>query len=138
MKTNNYFCIPNGDQFFDKGKMIIFKEFTFDSAHALPNVPDEHKCKRVHGHTYRLKVFIEGKLDPKLAWVMDFAVIKEVIKPVIDVIDHRYLNDIEGLENPTCEVISIWIWDRIISKIPGLKRLELNETPTSGVIYEGE
>ena len=117
--------------------MIIFKEFTFDSAHALPYVPDDHKCKRVHGHTYRLKVLIEGDLDPKLAWVMDFALIKDVIKPIIDEVDHRYLNDVEGLENPTCEVLCIWIWDRIISKIPGLKRLELNETPTSGAIYEG-
>ena len=114
--------------------MIIFKEFTFDSAHALPNVPDGHKCKHVHGHTYHLKVFIEGELDTRLGWVMDFAEVKKAIKPVIDIVDHKYLNDIEGLENPTCEIIATWLWDKIKTKISLLKKIELHETPTSGVV----
>ena len=118
--------------------MIIFKKFTFDSAHALPNVPDGHKCKEVHGHTYHLKVVIEGDLDNHLGWVMDFAEVKSVINPIIKSIDHKYLNDIEGLENPTCEIIAKWLWDKIKAGIPMLKRIELDETPTSGVVYVGE
>ena len=117
--------------------MILFKEFTFDSAHSLPHVPDGHKCKEVHGHTYRLVVFIEGELDPHLGWVMDFAEVKGVVKPIIDKIDHKYMNDIEGLENPTCEIIAKWLWDQIKPAIPLLKKIELHETPTSGVVYEG-
>lgn len=117
--------------------MVIFKEFTFDSAHSLPNVPDGHKCKAIHGHTYHLKVFIEGELDAHLGWVMDFAVVKKAIKPVIDKIDHKYMNEIEGLENPTCEMIAKWLWDQIKPEIPKMIRVELHETPTSGVVYEG-
>jgi len=117
--------------------MLIFKKFTFDSAHALPNVPDGHKCKEVHGHTYKLTLFIEGDLIDHLDWVMDFAVVKKTVDPIIDIVDHKYLNDIEGLENPTCEKIAIWLWNKIKVGIPALKRIELNETPTSGVIYEG-
>jgi 6-pyruvoyltetrahydropterin/6-carboxytetrahydropterin synthase len=118
--------------------MIIFKKFTFDSAHSLPNVPDGHKCKNVHGHTYLLTVWVEGELDDTLGWVMDFKDLKEVVEPLIKRIDHKYLNDIEGLENPTCELLLIWIWDTIKKDLPGLKHIELNETPTSGAVYEGK
>ena len=117
--------------------MIIFKKFTFDSAHFLPHVPDDHKCKSVHGHTYHLTISIEGELDEKLGWVMDFADLKKVLDPVINRIDHKFLNEIEGLENPTCEIFAIWIWNELKEDLPGLKRIELNETPNSGAIYEG-
>lgn len=117
--------------------MLIFKEFTFDSAHFLPNVEVGHKCKEMHGHTYRLRVWIEGKPDPVIGWVMDFADLKKIIKPVIEKIDHTVLNNIVGLENPTCEHIAIWIWDNIKPLVPALAKIELHETPTSGVIYEG-
>lgn len=118
--------------------MIIFKKFSFDSAHALPNVPEGHKCKNIHGHTYHLTVFIEGKLDPLLGWVMDFGDLKAIIDPLIKRIDHKYLNELEGLENPTCEIFARWIWHEIVADIPGLKKIELNETPTSGALYEGD
>ena len=118
--------------------MQIFKTFTFDSAHSLPNVPDGHKCKAVHGHTYQLTIFIEGPLVENLEWVMDFAEVKSVVEPIVKILDHKYMNDIEGLENPTCERIAIWIWDKIKVGIPQLVRIELNETPTSGVVYEGK
>jgi len=117
--------------------MIIFKEFTFDSAHSLPNVPEGHKCKAIHGHTYRLKVIIEGDLDPHLGWVMDFSDLKNVVKPVIDQIDHKYMNELKGLENPTCEAIAIWLWNKIKPSLPLLKEIELHETPTSGTVYSG-
>lgn len=117
--------------------MQIFKEFTFDSAHFLPNVPVDHKCKNMHGHTYRLKVYIEGELDKNLGWVIDFTDLKKHINPIINQLDHHTLNDISGLENPTCELIAVWLWDRIKPNIPMLCKIELNETPTSGAIYEG-
>ncbi len=117
--------------------MLIFKEFTFDSAHFLPHVPVDHKCREMHGHTYRLRVWIEGMPDPVIGWVMDFAELKKAIKPVIEEIDHKVLNHVKGMENPTCENIAIWIWDQVKPLIPALARIELNETPTSGVVYEG-
>lgn len=118
--------------------MVIYKKFAFDSAHFLPNVPEGHKCKNMHGHTYSLTVYLEGDLDTELQWVMDFKELKDVVKPVIESIDHQLLNDIAGLENPTAERIVVWIWEQIQPKLPLLSKLELNETPTSGAIYEGK
>ncbi|MBS1530465.1 MAG: 6-carboxytetrahydropterin synthase QueD [Bacteroidetes bacterium] len=118
--------------------MVIYKQFSFDSAHYLPHVPEGHKCRRIHGHTYRLTVFIAGSLQQPEGWVIDFGDVKTVLKPIIDQLDHNLLNDIPGLENPTAENVSIWLWQQIKAKLPGLSRIELKETPTSGVIYEGE
>lgn len=117
--------------------MQIFKTFTFDSAHFLPNVPEGHKCKAIHGHTYRMIVYIEGSLDQEIGWVADFADIKKVIEPIVKMVDHKLLNELPGLENPTCEKIAIWLWNKIKEKIPSLVKIELHETPTSGVIYTG-
>ena len=117
--------------------MEIYKEFSFDSAHFLPNVPDGHKCKGMHGHTYKLKVFIKGRLDPDLGWIMDFKDLKDALMPVIDRLDHKLINDIQGLQNPTAENITVWIWDQIKPSLPLLSRIELYETPTTGVIYSG-
>jgi 6-pyruvoyltetrahydropterin/6-carboxytetrahydropterin synthase len=91
----------------------------------------------MHGHTYRLVVFIKGDLDPHLGWVMDFTEVKKVINPVINQLDHQLLNNIKGLENPTCEMIAIWLWNKIKPEMPLLASIELNETPTSGTVYEG-
>lgn len=117
--------------------MIVFKQFSFDSAHFLPNVPDGRRCKEIHGHTYRMVVHLEGELDNKLGWVMDFSEMKKVIAPIVDSIDHKLLNNTPGLENPTCEIITLWLWNKIKPAIPLLKRIELHETPTSGAVYEG-
>ncbi|MBL7769980.1 MAG: 6-carboxytetrahydropterin synthase QueD [Flavipsychrobacter sp.] len=117
--------------------MLLYKEFTFDSAHFLPNVPEGHKCKEMHGHTYRLRVWVEGPLDPVLGWVMDFADLKKVVKPVVNRLDHKCLNKIDGLENPTCERIAVYIWDQVKPLLPLLAKIELHETPTSGVVYTG-
>lgn len=118
--------------------MLLFKEFTFDSAHFLPYVPEGHKCREMHGHTYRLKVWIEDQLDPRLAWVMDFADLKAIVRTVVDELDHKCLNNVAGLDNPTCERIAVWIWDRLKPLLPRLAKIELHETPTSGVIYDGK
>ena len=117
--------------------MILFKHFNFDSAHFLPNVPDGHKCRTLHGHTYRLTLYFEGELDRDLRWVIDFSDIKSVVNPIIALVDHKLLNDIAGLENPTCEHVAMWLWDKIKVNIPQLCKIKLYETPTSGVVYEG-
>ena len=118
--------------------MEIYKEFSFDSAHFLPNVPEGHKCKQMHGHTYRLRVILSGKTDPHLGWIMDFKELKDAIAPVIDQLDHKLINDIIGLENPTAENITVWIWKQIQPSLPQLSRIELYETPTTGVIFDGK
>ena len=119
-------------------EMDIFKEFTFDSAHYLPNVPDTHKCRRMHGHTYRVRVVVRGPLDPVLGWVYDFADVKKLITTIKNRLDHFTLNDIEGLENPTAENLAIWIWNQLEPDLPGLKELWVLETPESGCVYRGK
>lgn len=89
----------------------------------------------MHGHTYHLTVFIEGDVDPVYGWIIDFNDIKKVLNPIIDRLDHHTLNDIEGLENPTCEVLSEWLYNTIKKEIPLLESIEVYETPTSGAIY---
>ena len=118
--------------------MIIYKQFSFDSAHFLPNVPEGHKCREMHGHTYHLTIFAEGELVEPEGWVLDFTDLKHVVKPIIDQLDHKLLNNISGLENPTSEVLATWLWKQIKPSLPALKHIELKETPTSGVIYEGD
>jgi 6-pyruvoyltetrahydropterin/6-carboxytetrahydropterin synthase len=118
--------------------MEIYKEFSFDSAHFLPYVPEGHKCRNMHGHTYRMRVVIGGKPDPQLGWLMDFKELKDIVSKVIDQLDHKLINDIKGLENPTAENITLWIWKQIHPLLPQLRRLELYETPTTGVIYSGD
>jgi 6-pyruvoyltetrahydropterin/6-carboxytetrahydropterin synthase len=118
--------------------MEIFKKFTFDSAHFLPYVPEEHKCRRMHGHTYIVRLFVTGDLDPQLGWVADFGDVKAVWKPIEDRLDHRTLNDIPGLENPTAENLAIWIWRQVKPLLPKLSKVEVCENPSSGVIYQGE
>lgn len=118
--------------------MEIFKQFTFDSAHFLPNVAPDHKCRAMHGHTYQLVTYFKGELDKELGWVIDFAEVKRVVDPIVNMVDHHLLNDIAGLENPTCEILAIWLWDKIKPEIPSLSKITLNETPTSGVVYKGK
>ncbi len=118
--------------------MEIFKQVTFDSAHYLPNVPIGHKCRGMHGHTYKLVLYLEGELDEQFGWVMDFAEIKNIVDPVVKSIDHRVLNDIQGLENPTCELVAQWIWNKLKPDLTLLSKIELHETPSSGVIYKGQ
>ncbi len=118
--------------------MEIFKEFGFEAAHRLPNVPEGHKCARLHGHSFRVEVHVRGELEPRLGWVMDFADLKAAVKPVIAELDHYYLNEIPGLENPTSEVLARWLWARLIPTLPGLTRIVVRETCTSGCTYQGE
>lgn len=116
----------------------IFREFTFESAHRLPNVPEGHKCSRLHGHSYLAVVHVTGPVGDDTGWVQDFGEIKAAFKPLEDQLDHHYLNEVPGLENPTSEVLAKWIWDRLISELPNLTEVRVRETCTSGCIYRGQ
>ncbi len=118
--------------------MEIWKEFTFEAAHRLPNLPEGHKCRRLHGHSFRVRLCVTGDLDPELGWVVDYGDIKTIFEPTLRQLDHHYLNEIEGLENPTSERIAIWIWERVKPDLPGLSRVEVRETCTAGCSYDGE
>lgn len=118
--------------------MEIYKEFRFEAAHRLPNVPDGHKCARLHGHSWKGVVFVEGDIDPHAGWIVDYGHIKQVFQPIYEQLDHHYLNEIEGLDNPTSEVLAKWIWDRLKPDLPGLSQIVINETCTTGCIYRGD
>ncbi len=119
--------------------MELFKEFTFEAAHRLPGVPPDHRCARLHGHSYRVTVHVSGEVDRESGMVMDFADVKAAFKPIADgYLDHYYLNDVEGLENPTSENLARWIWQRLSPELPQLSMIEVRETCTSGVRYRGE
>jgi 6-pyruvoyltetrahydropterin/6-carboxytetrahydropterin synthase len=115
----------------------IFKEFTFEAAHRLPNVPAGHKCARLHGHSFRVELHVSGEVGDQSGWIMDFADIKAAFKPLLDQLDHNYLNEIEGLENPTSEVLAEWLWSRLHRALPMLSKIIVRETCTSGCIYLG-
>jgi len=115
----------------------IYKEFQFDAAHYLPLVPEDHKCRHMHGHTYRVLITAKGHVNQDRGWVEDFGFLKLAWEPLSRQLDHKILNEVDGLENPTAEHIAIWIWDRLISTIPGLHSVEVKETPSSGAIYRG-
>ncbi|WPB82289.1 6-carboxytetrahydropterin synthase QueD [Archangium violaceum] len=118
--------------------MEIFKEFTFEAAHRLPNVPPGHKCARLHGHSYRVTLHVQGQVGADSGWVMDFADLTEAFKPLHAQLDHYYLNEIEGLSNPTSENLARWIWQRMRPLLPQLSQVMVRETCTSGCIYRGE
>ena len=117
--------------------MEIFKEFIAEAAHRLPHVPAGHKCGRLHGHSFRIRLTVSGEPDPVSGWVQDFSDIKAAFAPIYAQLDHNYLNDIPGLENPTSEVLARWIWDQAKPLLPLLSAVEIFETCTSGCRYTG-
>jgi 6-pyruvoyltetrahydropterin/6-carboxytetrahydropterin synthase len=116
----------------------IFKCITLECAHRLPNVPAGHKCARVHGHSFRVEIRVRGPVDGHLGWVMDFADVKAAFEPLYQQLDHRYLNDVPGLENPTSENLARWIWQRLKPGLPQLAEVVVHETCTSGARYAGD
>ena len=118
--------------------MEIFKRVTFEAAHRLPNVPAGHKCARLHGHSFALTVYVGGAVGERTGWVMDFADVAAALRPIVERLDHYCLNDVEGLENPTSENLARWIWARLKPALPGLTRIVVHETCTSGCEYHGE
>jgi len=109
----------------------------FEAAHLLPRVPEGHKCRRLHGHSYRVEIEVEGEVDPESGWLCDYAEIKQACAPLLEALDHRYLNEVEGLENPTSENLARWIWDRLRDRLP-LSAVCVAETCTSSCTYRGE
>lgn len=118
--------------------MKLYRAFTFDSAHRLPNLPPTHRCSNLHGHTYRAEIHVESELVPGYDWVVDFGDIKAIVEPVVKELDHCYLNEIPGLENPTSENICKWLWSRIHPKLPILTKIVVQESPDSAAIYVGD
>ena len=115
----------------------LVKEFRFESAHRLPNVPAEHKCFRLHGHSFRCEVAVRGEVDPKTGWFIDYAEISEAFEPIRQMLDHNYLNEIDGLENATSENLARWVWERLEGRIRGLHRVTIRETCTARCDYFG-
>ena len=118
--------------------MNIFKIFTLEAAHRLPNVPEGHKCSRLHGHSFRVELHLDGPVDPHTGWVMDFSEVKAIFKPLYEQLDHHYLNDIPGLENPTSENLAILIWNQTKPLLPLLSEVVVHETCTAGSRYSGK
>ena len=117
--------------------MEIFKEFRFEAAHRLPNVPLGHKCSRLHGHSFLVRIYVTGTPAADSGWIMDFGEIGCAFKPILDQLDHHYLNDIEGLDNPTSENLARWIWLRLRPRLPQLSAIAIQETCSSGCLYRG-
>jgi len=114
------------------------RSYRFEAAHFLPKVPPGHKCARMHGHSYQIEISIEGEVDPERGWVMDFAEIDEHVVPLVKKLDHQVLNEIEGLTNPTSELLARWCWQQLAPRLPGLCEVAVSETPTSRCIYRGK
>jgi 6-pyruvoyltetrahydropterin/6-carboxytetrahydropterin synthase len=117
--------------------MEIFKEFTFEAAHRLPAVPPGHKCARLHGHSFRVALHVRGPVDERTGWILDFADIAAAWQPMHAILDHHYLNEVEGLANPTSENLARWIFERVRPTLPLLHRVVVHETCTCGASYEG-
>ncbi|MCZ6873459.1 MAG: 6-carboxytetrahydropterin synthase QueD [bacterium] len=118
--------------------MEIFRRFTIEAAHCLPHAPPGHKCQRLHGHSFQIDIHLRGEVQSEPGWVMDFADIKTAFQPLYDQLDHHYLNEVEGLSNPTSENLAMWIWQRLQPSLPGLCKVVVHETCTSGCVYEGK
>jgi 6-pyruvoyltetrahydropterin/6-carboxytetrahydropterin synthase len=117
----------------------LTREFHFEAAHRLPMVPPEHKCYRMHGHSYRIEVLVAGELDERTGWLVDFGEIQAFVEPMLkQELDHRSLNDVPGLENPTAERLSAWLWQRIKPRFAGLSAITVHETCTARCTYRGQ
>ncbi len=119
-------------------KVELRKRFQFEAAHLLPLLSADHKCRRLHGHSFQVEIAVAGECDPRLGWLIDYAEISEAFQPLWQQLDHRYLNEIEGLENPTSEIIAKWIWDRLKPELPLLTAVSVAETCNAACTYRGK
>jgi 6-pyruvoyltetrahydropterin/6-carboxytetrahydropterin synthase len=117
--------------------MEIFNIYHIEAARRLPNLPESHPCSRVHGHSFRIEIFVSGPVDPHTGWVIDFAELDAIFAPIKAQLDHRYLNDIAGLDNPTSERLAQWLWQKLKPALPGLSKIVVQETRQSGCVYCG-
>jgi len=122
----------------DAGRLVrLVREFAFEAAHLLPHAPEGHKCRRLHGHSFRVELTCEDEIDPTVGWLIDFGDIKRAFDPLLEQLDHHYLNEIEGLENPTAENLARWLWRRLKPTLPILIQVTVAETCTSRCEYRG-
>ncbi len=115
----------------------LSKSFTFEAAHFLPTFPEGHKCRRLHGHSFKVEVIVAGEVDPEKGYLVDYGEIKRAVNPICDLLDHRLLNDIDGLDNPTSEMIALWLWEKLCEQLPLLAEIIVHETCTSRCHYLG-
>jgi len=116
----------------------LIKEFLFEASHSLPYVPESHKCARVHGHSFRVEVAVEGEVDPATGWIYDHQCISQAMNPLLETLDHSHLNELPELANPTIETLCGWFWKRLAPKLPGLCEITVQETPHARCVYRGE
>ena len=114
------------------------RTYRFEAAHFLPKVPEGHKCARMHGHSYVISVAVEGEVDSERGWLMDFAEIDEHVMPLVRLLDHRVMNEIDGLDNPTSEHLAVWLWRKLKPSLPVLVEVGVAETTSSRCVYRGE
>ena len=115
----------------------LVREYRFEAAHFLPNVPETHRCRRIHGHSYRIDVHVSGEIDAATGWVVDFYDIEAVFAPLLGQLDHHLLNELPGLENPTAELIAAWVWAHLSPALPGLSQVVVHETEMSRAVVRG-
>lgn len=115
----------------------LIKEFRFEAAQTLPYAPEGHKCRQMHGHSFRIEICVEGEVDEKIGWIYDHAQISKAMNPLLEQLDHSYLNVTEGLENPTIELMAAWFWRKIEAQCPGLCEIVIHETPTARCVFRG-
>ncbi len=116
----------------------IIKDFRFEAAQTLPTLPSTHKCTKMHGHSFKVEIAVEGEVNPAIGWVYDHAEISKAMKPLMELLDHSYLNEIEGLENPTIEYMAAWLWKKLAPQLPGLAEITIHETPNARCVFRGE
>lgn len=120
-------------------RVELNREYGFEAAHRLPRVAPDHPCARMHGHSFRFEVVVFGEVDPDKGWLLDFDQISSVVEPLVrGELDHRSLNDVPGLENPTSEMLCAWLWKRLSPLLPGLSAITVHETCTARCTYRGD
>ncbi len=116
-------------------KFELKQHFQIESARFLPKLEKSHPCSRMHGHSFKIILTLVGSLDPVVGWVIDYNEIQERMKPILDRIDHRVLNEVPGLENPTSEYLAKWLYDQARAVLPTLNRVTVAETPATECSY---
>ncbi len=115
----------------------LVREYRFEAAHRLPHVPEGHKCRRLHGHSFRVEVTVQGPVDVSTGWFLDYGLLDEAWRPLFERLDHHYLNEVDGLENPTSEILARWIFDRLRGPLPSIAAVTVFETCDARCVYRG-
>ncbi len=116
----------------------LIREYRFEAAHRLPHVPPGHKCARLHGHSFKIELEVRGPVDEHTGWFIDFGILDDHMRPILDRLDHHYLNEVPGLENPTSELLARWLWRELKPKLPSLAAVTVFETCDARCLYRGE